>query len=475
MINTLLDAFAASVARNGDRVALIEGDGTQVSFTELAARVERLAQAWAAQGMRAGDRILIALPIGADLYAALAAIWTVGAIAVLPEPAMGLAGLRNALRTTGVNGLCASGGYRALKLLLPGLWMQPLYTPSAQGLHPIAHIAKPTDLALISFTSGTTGAPKAIPRSHAFLTAQQNAVSPLLHSELPEVDLVAFPVFVLINLAEGRTSLLPNWKMGKLDRVSPEALAIWIAGQGATRLLLPPALCETLAKSVMPSSVHTLFTGGGPVFPDLIAALKTRAPQVRIVSVYGSTEAEPIAEIDSSHISPADIAAMAAGKGLLAGLPVAAAKLRIEADEILVSGAHVNRGYLDPARNAETKLHDGDTVWHRTGDAGYLDDQGRLWLLGRLGGAVQTATGLHYPFCVETAARMWPGLQGAALVAISGKAVLALEGDAAMMAEWTDRAAAFGIADVRHIARLPKDRRHRSKVDIAALRKLLKG
>lgn len=435
-----------------------------------------MAQAWAAQGMRKGDRILIALPIGADLYAALAAIWMIGAVAVLPEPAMGLAGLRAALRTTAVNGLCASGGYRALRLLLPLLWTKPLYTPSARGGGgPLSHTPKPLDLALISFTSGTTGAPKAIPRSHAFLMAQQAAVAPLLHSDKPEIDLVAFPVFVLINLAAGRTSVLPNWQMRKLHRLPPEALAKWIADQRVSRLLLPPALCQTLAAAPIPADVHTLFTGGGPVFPDLITTLQGNAPKLRIVSVYGSTEAEPIAELDAQDITPDDLAAMASGKGLLAGFPVAATQVRVMRDEILVSGLHVNQGYLDPARDAETKLRDGHVIWHRTGDAGYFDDQGRLWLLGRLGGAVQTETSLCYPFSVETAARLWPGVRGAALVTVGGKAVLAIEGKPAHLAQWTARAAVFGLHDLRPVASLPKDRRHRSKVDTAALRKLLGG
>jgi acyl-CoA synthetase (AMP-forming)/AMP-acid ligase II len=159
----------------------------------------------------------------------------------------------------------------------------------------------------------------------------------------------------------------------------------------------------------------------------------------------------------------------------LAGAPVAATQVRIVQDEILVSGPHVNQGYLDPSRDAETKLRDGAVIWHRTGDAGYLDDQGRLWLLGRLGGAVHTATGLRYPFSVETAARLWPGVREAALVDLSGTAVLAIEGQSTHLRDWTARAAAFGIHDLRPVTRLPKDRRHRSKVDIAALRKLLGG
>jgi acyl-CoA synthetase (AMP-forming)/AMP-acid ligase II len=90
-----------------------------------------------------------------------------------------------------------------LRLLLPQLWWQPLYTTSSPEVPGEVMERRPlsSDLALISFTSGTTGAPKAIPRSHAFLMAQHRAVAPLLDSTVEERDLVAFPVFVLVNLA----------------------------------------------------------------------------------------------------------------------------------------------------------------------------------------------------------------------------------------------------------------------------------
>jgi long-subunit acyl-CoA synthetase (AMP-forming) len=161
-----------------------------------------------------------------------------------------------------------------------------------------------TDVALISFTSGTSGAPKAIPRSHGFLSAQHRAVAPLLHSPEPERDLVAFPVFVLINIAEGRTSVLPNWRMSRLADLAPATLRNLIADQRITRALLPPSLCEKLAALPAPGTLHTVFTGGGPVFPDTVARLRASGSGPKMTCVYGSTEAEPIAHLDTGEIDP---------------------------------------------------------------------------------------------------------------------------------------------------------------------------
>jgi acyl-CoA synthetase (AMP-forming)/AMP-acid ligase II len=304
--------------------------------------------------------------------------------------------------------------------------------------------------------------------------AQRAAVAPLLAgATAADRDLVAFPVFGLMNLAEGRTSVLPFWRPSRQHRLNQPDLAAGIRRTGATRLLLPPALCDTLATADLPDTVHTILTGGGPVFPDTIARLRQGRPDLRLLSVYGSTEAEPIAEIDAADIAPDDIAAMRAGAGLLAGPPVAGLSLRLRDGEVQVAGAHVNKGYLDPARDAESKLREGGTVWHRTGDAGRLDDRGRLWLLGRHGRAVSTPQGPLHPFAVETAARFWPGLRRAALAEVGGAAVLAVEGDATYLPEWQRCAAEFGAATVRHLRALPMDRRHRSKIDMARLLRML--
>ncbi len=471
-MSELLRDFAAAVARDPDRVALVDGKGREVTFRALDARRDGFARAWHRKGIRAGDRVLIAMAVDADLYAALAALWTLGATVVLPEPAMGLAGLRHAARVTRPRAFCTSGAYGLLGWVLPELWRLVSLRPQT-GRAPLPDLPGPegTDHALISFTSGTTGAPKAIPRSHDFLAAQHAAIAPLLDSAAPERDLVAFPVFVLINIASGRTSVLPDWKMSRFDRLAPARLGDWMRRNRVTRALLPPALCETLAQAGPEAPLHTVFTGGGPVFPALIDTLRAARPELRVICVYGSTEAEPIAHLDASAITDADRAAMDAGAGLLVGPVVDGLQLRIRDDEIQVAGAHVNGGYLDPAHDAENKLHDSGAIWHRTGDAGRVGADGRLWLLGRMGTDVRIAGRRCYPFSVEVAARHWPGVRNCALMGHDGAACLVVEGDERARPVWEDRAAALGIPRILPVAHIPMDKRHRSKIDRAALRR----
>ena len=475
-MSEILRDFAAAVARHPDRIALVEGSGQAVSFAALQARSHSFARAWAAKGIRHGDRVLLAMPVGADLYAALAALWTLGATVVLPEPAMGLSGLIHAARVTRPRAFCSAGIYGVRKFALPALWpMIHLRPATGHGPPPDRPPPAPADIALISFTSGTTGAPKAIPRSHAFLAAQHRAVAPLLDSATDERDLVAFPVFVLINIASGRTSVLPDWKMSRLAQLAPDQLASRVTSQSVTRALLPPALCETLTRAPATPTLHTVFTGGGPVFPDLLDRLVARQPGLRIACVYGSTEAEPIAHLDAAGITPADRTAMDTGAGLLVGPPVPGLDLRLQDGEIFVAGDHVNTGYLDPAHDAGNKLREDGRIWHRTGDAGRIDAQGRLWLLGRAGAEVRLGATTLHPFAIEVAARGWPGVRQAALMPGNDAPRLVIEGDAAHLTDWRTRAADLGLGHVTPIRKMPMDRRHASKIDRAALRALGHG
>ncbi|KIC41137.1 hypothetical protein RA27_10910 [Ruegeria sp. ANG-R] len=468
----LLSHFAAAVERTPNRTAIVDGKGHQISFQGLQSRVQHLAGRWQDKGIQPGDRVLMAMPVNADLYASLAALWSLGATVVLPEPAMGLSGLRHAARTTKPKAFCAAGAYSLLKFLFPSLWTLPLLTPGEGHSTPTVHKVQPDDVALISFTSGTTGQPKAIPRSHAFLMAQHDAIAPLLHSNNAERDLVAFPVFTLINLAAGRTSVLPNWKLSKLSRLSSGQLESWIQTQQITRALIPPSLCEKLVQSGNTGPLHTVFTGGGPVFPNLVEALISRH-SLSVMCVYGSTEAEPIAHLNARDISAKDHRDMAAGMGLLVGYPVPDIMLRIRDDEIQVSGAHVNDGYLNPTHSEKNKIKEGDIIWHRTGDAGTLDDHGRLWLWGRVGSEIEVASGILFPFAIEVAAQQWPGVDRCAFVKTKAGPTLCVQGSRTHLNDWSKSALGFGVPNVISIDNMPMDKRHASKVDRAKLRRIL--
>ena len=464
----LIASFLTEAEKRGDQTAIIDRKGNAITFFDLVSRSANLAAAWRGMGLEPGDRVLLAMGIGIDLYVALAAAWRVGAVVVFPEPALGLKGLRHAVRATQPKAFLSSGIYRLLGFVLSDLRRLPLrLAPRDSGVGP-DHVEEVAGAhpALISFTSGSTGLPKAIARSHGFLAAQNACVADLLDpGGRREVDLVAFPVFVIANLSFGVTSVLPNWNVKRHDKADPNEISAHMRHYGVTRALLPPSMCERLCLVRELPPLSAVFTGGGPVFPDVLQELARRLPNADIVAVYGSTEAEPIAHLKFRDIDESDWAMMTSGGGLLAGTPIAEISVKLIDDEIVVAGDHVNKGYLDSRDDTANKLSIDGEIWHRTGDAGRLDARGRLWLLGRH----EARVGEIYPFAVEVAARSWPGVVRAALIGHDGRAVLAIEGDAGNHATWQERARAIGDLRVMSVDAIPLDRRHRSKVDYAAL------
>jgi acyl-CoA synthetase (AMP-forming)/AMP-acid ligase II len=465
----LLAPFLTQSAGWGDRPAIIDPRRDRISYADLAVRSDRMAAQWRRAGIGAGDRVLVAMPFGITLYVAIAALWRLGAVIVFPEPALGLKGLKHAAKLAQPKALLTAGPYRLLRYVVPDLWPIPLHLAPDEETRgaDLVHEATSDHPALISFTSGSTGNPKAIVRTHGFLAAQNAEMGHVLKSAREEeTDLVCFPVLVIANLDRGITSLLPNWKLSRHDRATAEGVSDLIATHRASRALVPPVICEALARAERKTPLHKIFTGGGPVYPDILQELSDRQPGLEIVSIYGSTEAEPIAAQALSDLSAEDWRKMKSGGGLLAGQPTVNTRLALRQDEITVTGPHVNKGYLGGIGDSDNKLTQDGEIWHRTGDAGRLDDAGRLWLLGRM----KARAGRFFPFQVEAAARFWPGVRQAALIPERVPETLALAGDEAHAAAWKERARDdFGI-EIAVVNAIPMDKRHRSKVDYVALR-----
>ena len=362
--------------------------------------------------------------------------------------------------------------------------------------------------ALITFTSGSTGTPKATVRSHRFLLAQHRVLAEDLELQAGDVDLTTLPIFVLANLASGVTSVLPDVGMRAPAAADPVALLRQIRAARPGRTAASPALLERLVRHLLSTGerldVPRVFTGGAPVFPALLDALATVAPGASITAVYGSTEAEPIAKMNHREITDADRMLMRNGAGLLAGWPVSSIHVRIiperwgtalgpydcdrfEAEaapsgrvgEIVVSGPHVLSGHLNGRGNEETKICVGDRVWHRTGDAGYIDASGRLWLMGRCHAKVSDAHGTVYPLAVECAVSDIPGLRRTAFVSHQGRRVLVVELNGSR--EGMARVALNGRLQWAHLDqvlildRIPVDGRHNAKVDYPALMNIVRG
>jgi acyl-coenzyme A synthetase/AMP-(fatty) acid ligase len=467
----LVETFLATAEHKGDNDAIITGDGQAISYAALSRCSAVRAQAHADAGIGTGDVVLVAQSVSVDLYISLLALFRLGAVAMFPEPGAGLEGVKHAIAAGRPKAMIAGARAQLARTFVPELARLPALRATARtavrGDGPIARIPGEA-AALMTFTSGSTGKSKGIVRSCDFLLLQHQLLERIRCTTPDDTDLISLPMFILSNLTAGSTSVLPAGDLRKPAGMNGARLRRQILRHRINRVIAPPALCARIAQAPCPS-LAAIFTGGGPVFPDLWRALTVSAPNARICAVYGSTEVEPISHVDWRDITDADWTAMAAGAGLLAGRPIPEIALAFDNHEIEVAGPHVNRSYHDPALNAGVKILRNGRIWHRTGDCGRLDGSGRLWLLGRKNGASASA----FPFAIEAAALSWPGVRQAALIAEGEHARLAVAGERLDMPDLSRRAERIGVRQLTALRAIPMDRRHNSKVDYARLRALL--
>lgn len=526
----IVEILQRHAVERGNAVALVDRRGP-LTFRELDEASARVAARLEQQGLAAGDPALILCPMSSDLYVTLIGLFRLGAVAMFVDPSAGRPHLERCCRLLAPTMFLGSAKAQLLRIVSPAIRRIPRHIVigsrmSIPGLPAVtSRMTGParTQLApvneqtpaLVTFTSGSTGEPKAAVRTHGFLLAQHAVLEDSLSLAPGEVDLTTLPIFVLANLASAVTSVIPNADLRYPGRIDPGpvfdqlSLLACLHGLGASRIAASPALLERLAAHTRETrtplvAFKQIFTGGAPVFPSLLTRLHAAAPNAEVTAVYGSTEAEPIAHVTWKEITDADRHAMRTGAGLLTGHPVASIDLRIlpdrwghpiapltssqldalalpagEAGEIVVSGPHVLTGYLHGQGDEETKFDVDGRRWHRTGDAGYLDADGRLWLLGRCSARIDDPRGRVYPFAVECALDGIDGVKRTAFLAHGGRRLLAAELEPGTSARTgiheTLRAAAAWAHpdDVRVVERLPVDARHNAKIDYPALRKLL--
>jgi olefin beta-lactone synthetase len=568
---TLDDLLQEQARQRPNALALVDDRrncARSLTYSQLTTEVANAAAWMVARGVTRGSAVLTFVPMSAELYIALLAMFRLGAVALFLDPSAGREHLERCCARWTPDALLAIPKAHLLRLRSPALrriarkwhtgswWLPgaerwpafassqtgadsaPLQNESGSAPFPTAghsipthspitndgspHPAgtadqssrnistvRPEDPALVTFTSGSTGVPKGAVRTHAFLLAQYRALAPSIALEPGEVDLATLPVFTLANLAAGVTTVIPSVDLRRPGAVEAAPLFNQIKQRKITRITASPAFFERLvahglaAHETLPS-LTKLYTGGAPVYPRLLDAMQQLAPRAHAVAVYGSTEAEPVAHVATNEISPEDLEAMRHGHGLLAGEPVAEVELRVlhdrwgtprrtltaaeldaealapnQAGEIVVSGEHVLAGYLGGIGDEETKFRVDGRVWHRTGDAGLIDERGRLWLLGRCSAKIDDSRGVLYPFGVECVAMTFSAVRRAAALAHDHRRLLIIETgaagpEAAQLQQDLHTATRWAhIDEIRLVAAIPVDARHNAKIDYPALRRIL--
>ncbi len=411
---------------------------THLTYLQLDRDSDELACGLRAIGIGRGSRAVVMVPPSLDLFALVFALFKAGIVPVLIDPGMGLRnlgqccreaapavfiGIRKALWAQWTWGW-GRDTVRQLILVAPGRMGIGLKTlddvrragrqARCLGQHPsLDPESIPADeMAAILFTSGSTGPPKGAVYTHGILHAQVELIRDLFGIEPGEIDLCTFPLFALFAPALGMTAIVPDMDPTRPARADPARIVEAIEDFGATNLFGSPALLRQLGRGDPASltrlpSLKRVVSAGAPVSAAILERLAGRlvAP-AEVYPTYGATEALPVASMGSSEVLGQTRAATDAGAGVCVGRPVDGIDVRIiricddpiptwsddlvvpdgTIGEIVVSGPIVTREYFGrPEATRLAKILDPERslLYHRMGDVGYRDDQGRLWFCGR--------------------------------------------------------------------------------------------
>ncbi|NHC16490.1 alpha/beta fold hydrolase, partial [Motilibacter deserti] len=512
--------WSALQERAGDpSPAVVElGDpGRTVSWSLLARRVDELAAGLAGLGVRRGDRVALLVPPGADLTAALYACLRIGAPVVVADAGLGVRGLTRAVR--GAAPAYVIGIPRALAaaraLGWPGVRIAagPVdgATLRAVGARTtLAELARagvggtlpepppPGADAAVLFTSGSTGPAKGAVYTVAQLEAVRDALSSAYLVTGGTRLVAAFAPFALFGPALGAVSAVPDMDVTSPGTLTAGALADAVAAVDATTVFASPAALVSVvgsadrlspAQTAALAGVETLLSAGAPVPAALLRRVLALMPRASAHTPYGMTEALPITDVTLAEVEQAG-----AGAGVCVGRPLDGVEVQVSPldtsgaangpltpkpfvlGEIAVRAAHVKDRY-DALWRTE-RASSRDAGWHRTGDVGHVDGEGRLWVEGRVAHLVLAADGPLPPVGVEQRVETLTSVARAALVGVgpagTQQPVVVLEpvpgvrrpGPAPLpLADEVRSVAGVPLAAVLCVPALPTDIRHNSKID----------
>jgi acyl-CoA synthetase (AMP-forming)/AMP-acid ligase II len=512
----------------------------QLSFAQLDHESDCLAAGLIDLGVSPGDRLVLAVRPGIEFIALTYAVFRARGTLVLIDPGMGprrVFGCLDQVEPAGFLGLPLVQALRRLNgrrfaqaksnvtVGAPGWWPRWLSGTTYQdlcdrGARVLASAGptwqwpatRRTDPAAIIFTSGSTGPPKGVVYEHGMFRAQVDLLREFYGLEPGGADVPGFPLFGLFNAALGVTTVIPDMDASRPARVDPRRILEAIELNQATQGFGSPAIWNRVGnycaeRQITLPTLRRVFSAGAPVPERVLRQMSATLtqPGASMHTPYGATEALPVASISAREVLDETVTATRQGAGTCVGRLFPQMELRIiaitddplphwsgvrelppgEIGEIVVRGPVVTREYFAlPQATALAKITDGDTFWHRMGDVGYLDSQGRLWFCGRKSQRVVTVTGPLFTDQIEPVFNTHPQVFRSALVGVGPRLgqrpVLVVE--LAEGARWSpvlqQRLLDLGASvtttrDVQtilpHPGPLPVDVRHNTKLNREAL------
>ena len=436
----IADTIVARVGREAlrapDALAILAPGRAPLTYRALMHRIDGASKALAAAGFGQGHRVGLALPDGPEMAVALLGV-TAGASCVPLNPALDEASCVAAMRTLRIDamivpqGVDTSAGRAARSLSLPILRLafspqDPAGTFTLDGgaSRTAATISAPApeDVAIVLQTSGTTARPKVVPLTHRLLVEPSLARARRMGLTGADRCLCVTPLFTASGI---RRSLLPVLMTGGSVICTPglqvASFFAWLEEFQPTFYIGSPAvhravLDELDRRGGAPRTALRFIGTGSSALPVELECRLESAFGVPVIQAYATTEAGLIAQ------NPLPPGRRRAGS---AGLP-AGNEFTIqghageslppgEAGEIVVRGPEVFGGYEDDPEANRDAFRDG---WFRTGDLGYVDRDGFLFIAGRLKELINRGGFKVPPSAVDAALMRHPAIVDAATFAV---------------------------------------------------------
>ncbi|HEY1515448.1 MAG TPA: AMP-binding protein [Solirubrobacteraceae bacterium] len=415
-MTTLIGPLRRAVQIAPDRVAVRCGE-VALTYGQVWERTRRLVGALHALGVDAGDRVAV---VGRNCHRYLElyqAVPGAGMVLVPLNQRHTAAELAYALEDSGAKVVFAGSGVDYPEgVVARVIDLDEGYESLLAGGTPAAFPDRLPDdsVAGLFYTGGTTGAAKGVMLTHRNLTA--NALH--FQASFPFRDdtrwLVAAPLF---HAAGSIAVLAIVWHAGGhvvLPAFDPSAALDLIEQDGVTATLLVPTMLaalteEQLARPREVSTLRLISHGGAPVATETLRRAHSAFPDAELMHLYGTTETSPIATVlsneelilDKPQARSCGQAAVGVEIAVLdpaspTGEPAASGTV----GEVAIRGDNVMAGYWNQPDETATALTGG---WYHTGDLGYLDDRGFLYLVDRTKDMIVTGGENVYSFEVEEA------------------------------------------------------------------------